>query len=187
MNRIMEVIMQYWSQFILVFIGLGYLIRKIIDWNIKKTEIKYSSLQIERTNAIKEFYKTFILLQLDFNEYLLYSKLKKKDMVNEKIEQMNLNWSKFFMSFSLLKLFIDEKYKDTFENIYSTLQHLHNEIDCFYIEIETNDLTQEQINVKFNNIANEKIGKELYSVINEIEKIIRSNFGAKNIKKSVKK
>jgi len=181
MKQFFEFLSQYWSQIFIFIMAIGYILKILIDWNVKKTEIKFSTLTIERNETIKKFYKDFLYIQLKLQDYLIFTKSIEKEKASKTADELNIAWEIFFDSFSFLKLFLNQKYEPVLDQMYKELYNLHAEIDIFYRDVFSNKMTESEIKSKYDFISIEIIAKKISVSLRNAQNIIRENFGVKHL------
>jgi len=58
-----DILTTYWAQIVLLMAALGFIIKRILDLQIKKIDVKQSLFQQNRNAAIMRFMDTYIELQ----------------------------------------------------------------------------------------------------------------------------
>lgn len=117
----MEFIFKYWSQITVlitaVFGGIGCIIKLLTDWDIKKKEIKYSTILTKRTVALEGFvfnlyeYQRFFT---DLNYYEVGSQKIKAEDLDKMLDKYRIPYSK---SYHGLNIYIEYECKPIIKEI----------------------------------------------------------------------
>lgn len=116
-----EFIIEYWSQ-IAVLLGIvGYLLKTILDFIIRKREIKFVKLHKLRAKIISEIYLSLANMEQSFDKYLnkvhnLPSLKEEKALLDEARESMN----DFKRLIHINELYFDQKTNEKLNNISKT-------------------------------------------------------------------
>ena len=70
----MEIIIKYWSQITvvigIVIGGIGFILKILLNWNLRKKEITFSKLKETKIIELKNFYSSYINLEVELKNLL---------------------------------------------------------------------------------------------------------------------
>ena len=170
-----DLLTTYWSQITLVFLAIGYFIKRIFDDKSKKLEITYSLFQQNRINAVNNFFSNYTKVEF------LWNQLPIRDVLSHKITAKDLDLliqppiNDLKRSIFELKIYFDQNAHNNFEQaidnflaINRTLMHqyfnydsdvdINQKVNCFY---DTKDKS-----LKANSIVIDKIAQLVRNTFN---------------------
>ena len=172
-----ETIFEYWAQITVLLGIIGFCIGKILEFNIKKNEIRFSKLHENKILEIKTYYKSYQSLRNALQRF--YNQTVFGTHSEEIFKSLSNDISEKFIEFDydsmIIKLFIDNKDLEIVDDITKTLSVVRAELLIWHINARPNNSTNNQDNI-------EKIGqvldKRLPELIKNIENNLRKNFNS---------
>jgi len=129
---IKEIFTTYWSQFTLLFLALGYLIKYILDLISKKREINFSIYQNRKLDSINKFFLNYAKVENMWFDLALYPILRGE--INayqiDKIIFGSINELK--SSILEIKLFLTIEESKNFELLYERMMNISQKLKKLY-------------------------------------------------------
>lgn len=108
-----NIILNYWAQFTLFigvfFTGIGYILKIVLEWKVKKSEIKYSLFYNRKIQVVDEFVLAFRAYEKFFKDVGYWDVKAKKFTAKEMDVMIEPFKSVYQKSFSILTLYLDKK------------------------------------------------------------------------------
>jgi len=188
-----EIIFDNWSQ-ITVLLGIvGFVIKTLTVFFLKKKEITFSRLQENKILEIKSFYKSYQKLNIDLSTYLnqmLHEKdhkaLKKNEeeyikLINDIYDTFREDIHNHFFDFRYnamtIKLFFDNEDLSIIDEISNTFDSILKELDTYRSNNKLSNTSEGWENLE--RIRDEDILKRLPELIKKIEVSLRQSFKLK--------
>lgn len=171
---ITDLLTTYWSQTTLFLVGVGYLIKQVIDSKNKKFETNYSLFQQNKINAIDHYYDCYANAEQMWNHLSVYEILDNKFTAKEIDEQIFPSLNAVRSADLKLKMYLDNNGVELVDTITSALFSVNGTLNKVFFAPDTelkrvhrvNEFTEKLDSVKNNN-------KKL---INLLTKNVRSSF-----------
>ena len=115
-----DLIINYWSQIVILIGAIGYLLKLFFNFVIKKKEIKFTIFQKLRNEEVKSFYISF----LEFEEILKQYNARAFNGYNldERFyDKLELSYKNLILDFSSLKLISNKKHFEEIDNYLNKL------------------------------------------------------------------
>lgn len=171
---IKDILTTYWSQSVLLILGIAYFVKRLFDNKSKKIEIKYSLFQQSRITAVNIFFSNYAKVEF------MWHKLAYWDILEHKIpaEQMDeAIWPPLYalkQSVFELKIYFaanDHKY---FDKLYANFLSLNSSLLNSHMEYSKDKSTIQQAN-SFTALR-DKIFRENNEIIDELTTRIRKPY-----------
>ena len=174
-----EIFIENWAQITVMIGAIGFVIKTITFYKLKKREITFSRLQENKILEIKTFYKSYQSLEIALREYLNQTKFGKHspEIFNRINENIYSKFIDFNYNVMTVKLFLESDDNKTIDEISETLKKIQLDIDKWHIYINS-DVPREEWD-KLYDIMNEKFPKKLPELIKRIEDSLRKNLNLK--------
>ena len=179
----MDNLLEHGSQITLlitiIFGGIGYLFKLFFDWNIKKKEIVFNKLKETRISALKDFYKSYVDLEMNLKGLRFACAFDDKDHEKEIRKKLPDSWKYFSSNFIYLRLFLYKNELVLFDKINGELNNVQLKVDLLRIGRDSGNIELDlQRELRF--ITDEIFPKKLPELLREIENNVRIDFNIKN-------
>lgn len=172
--EIKDIFTTYWSQATLLLLGLGFLIKRLLDIKSKKLEINHSLFQQNILELVNKFSANYKKVELMWHQIAIY------DVIDRKLTAKQLDNIVFPVMNDLdetiqeLRMYFDDNQHKYFTDIKQNLLLIHGELSDIYSSVRE-DLTAIQ---KANNYsaAKTKVYAENKKILNSISEMIRKSF-----------
>jgi len=174
-----QIILNNWSQIVVVLGSIGFVIRTLTIYWLKRREITFSRIQENKILEIKVFYKSYQSLEIALMTYL--NQISFGEHSNEIFRKNREDIYSKFIDFSYnsmtVKLFLDTEDIITIDEITKTFE-------CIRIDLETWLIYSKSTNPpdgwdKLEEIRKERFPKKLPELIKKIETSLRQSFELK--------
>jgi len=174
-----ELLIENWAQITILFGLIGYIIKSLTDFWLRKKEITFSRLQENKILELKEFYKSYQQLEIALTEYLYQTEFgEHNSKIFQKIkENISRKFTDFNYNVMCVKLFLDNDDIDTIEEIYITIESIRKDIGKWHI-YSTSQNPPEGWD-KLIEIMDERLPKKLPMLMKKIESSLRNNLNLK--------
>lgn len=171
---IKEILTTYWSQSVLLILGIAYFIKRFFDNNSKKIEIKYSLFQQNRIVAVNTFFTNYA--QVEF----MWHKIPHWDILEHKIPAEKIDeivWPPLYalkQSLFELKVYFPEVDHKTFEKLYDNFLSLNR----ILLDANSDYSKSKSIIQKSNSFTatRNKTFRENNAIIDDLTTIIRNSY-----------
>lgn len=174
-----EIVIDNWAQITILLGAIGYVIKLLTNYWLKKREITFSRLQENKILEIKEFYKSYQQLELALRSYLYQTEFGDHDP--EIFFKIKENIRDKFISFSYnsmtVKLFLSSEDIETIDKINDTLESIRVDIGIWHIYKQS--INPPEGWDKLKEIMEERLPKKLPELIKKIETSLRQNLNLK--------
>lgn len=123
----LEYLIKYWSQVTVVIFAIGYLLKVIFEFKIKKEEIKFDFIHKERAAVIKQLHLDLTHLSKDISLMYMAHELKaiNQGPTNEERKKLfhqivKLN-GKIYDTITLNKIYFPETFFSQFDNLFKNV------------------------------------------------------------------
>jgi hypothetical protein len=171
---IKEILTTYWSQSVLIILGIAYFIKRIFDSKSKKLEIKYSLFQQNRIIAVNTFFSNYAKVEFMWHQIPYWDILEHKIRANQIDE---IVWPPLYalkQSLFELKVYFPEVDHKHFEKLYNNFLSLNK------ILLDANIDYSESKNIiqKSNAFTakRDKTFRENNTIIEDLTTIVRSSY-----------
>ena len=134
-----DILTTYWAQTVLLLAALGFLLKRILEIQTKKAEIKHSIFQQNRNTAIVQFFNIYIELQKTYRQILSETfdrnKIGNSDfdkLIEEKYEQL-------YASYFYFKILLDPLEQARYVDLVASMQNIMAKIKVTSVEIYAGD------------------------------------------------
>ena len=177
--EIFEKLIKYWSQItVLIGItvgGIGFLLKLYFNWNLKKKEITFSKISETKIAELKNFYETFIILESQLKSLHFATAQNKKEQEIEIREKIPNIWTEFYLSFRFVRIFLNTKELEPFEDLIAELENIQLKINYYKAENDLGVLDNKLIK-ELRHIRNEIFPKRIPELLSVIEKNLKEGF-----------
>jgi hypothetical protein len=174
-----EFIINNWTQAVFILGVIGYIIKLLIDWDIKKSEISFQKIQENKLIEAKEFFKSYQSLRISLQSFLSQTEYGKHsdDIFNEIRAKIRENYIDFDYKCMTLKLFMKSQDIETIDKIISTCESVRVKIEKWHIYKDS--LSRPEDWDKLSEIRNETFDKTIPNLILKIESSLRQSYNLK--------
>lgn len=182
MKELTTTVISYWSQ-ITVLIGviiggIGFLLKLYFNWTIKKKEITYSKIRETKIKELREFYSSYVNLEVHLKSLHFASGQNQKEYEAEIKKRMPEIWKKFYLDFTFIKIFLSSDELVLFEELNRELDNIQKKIDFYQIEREYETYDKELIK-ELRHIRDEIFPKRIPELLKRIEINLKKDFEIK--------
>jgi hypothetical protein len=169
-----EILTTYWSQAVLIVLGIAYFVKRILDNQSKKIEIKYSLFQQNRISAVNAFFSNYSKAEF------MWHKIPHWDILQHKIKAAEIDeivWPPLYalkQSLFELKVYfpgVDHKH---FEELYNNFLKLNRNLLNANVDFSNSKTIKEQAD-EFT-LLRDRIFRENTSVIDNLTEVIRKSY-----------
>lgn len=182
MKELTITLIDYWSQ-ITVLIGviiggIGFLLKLYFNWTIKKKEITYSKIRETKIKELREFYTSYVNLEVHLKSLHFASGQNQKEYEAEIRKRMPEIWKKFYLDFTFLRIFLSSDEIVLFEELNRELDNIQKKIDFYQIDREYETYDKELIK-ELKYIRDEIFPKRIPDLLKRIEINLKKDFEIK--------
>ncbi len=176
-----DIVFDHWAQ-IAFFLGfIGFCIKTFVDLEMKKREIRFSRVQENKILEIKNYYKSYQLLEIALQRYLrqTYHGEHKQEIFDEITKEILDKFIDFEYNSMTVKLFLEEEDINTINEIMETFSLVNKYLRLWHVHV--NDKYSNYVNKKDDDGNLEKIKNVIFpetlpALIKKIEISLRKNF-----------
>jgi len=161
-----KILENYWSQILLLLTAIGFVIKMIFNFILKKKEINHEIIYKHRINALNRFFNIYSEVKSMWEKLPIF-KIYKGEFSNDEIDkQIQPSLNKLDASVLELQMYFNEKLYDKFKLIESNMRKINGRF--LKIAFENNrNLTEKTNDYTF---FVEDIIKVNTEILNEINK-----------------
>lgn len=176
-NELISFLEKYWAQLTLLIGAIGYCMKSILDLFIRRYEIKFTNLQMNRLEQIKVFYKSYLELELKLRKYYYKTMHSKLDEVERQILQIELaeSWRTFIYELRLTRLYVRSTDLKLLDEIENGLDDTNKSIDIYWIDKDLGVTDKESIQ-KMREIREEFFVKKIPNLLKRLEVSLRKTY-----------
>lgn len=182
MKELTNILINYWSQItVLISViigGIAFLLKLYFNWTIKKKEITYSKIRETKINELREFYTSYVNLEVHLKSLHFASGQNQKEYEVEIRKRMPEIWKKFYLDFTFLRIFLSSDELVLFEELNSELDNVQKKIDFYQIDREYETYDKELIK-ELRHIRDEIFPKRIPDLLKRIEINLKKDFEIK--------
>jgi hypothetical protein len=182
MEEFIEIVTKFWAQIVVllsvIFGGIGFLLQLYFNWTVKKKEITFSKVRETKIKELREFYSSYINLELHLKSLHFASGQNKKEYETEIRAKMPEIWKKFYLDFTFLRIFLNSDELVHFEELNIELENIQKKIDFYQIDKEFETYDRELI-LELRHIRDEIFPNRIPTLIKRIELNLRNDFEIK--------
>jgi hypothetical protein len=167
-----EFITTYWSQITVFTFGVGFFLKSLWNFVIKKREINFNLFQQRKLDSVNCFYSTYAKTEQMWKGISIYPILNNK-IKAEEIDKIIFPLIDELQRIVLeLQIYFDDKQHNYFERIFNNVQMINKKLMQIYLDESQNLTTIKKANefVLFRDkklLENKPIFKEISSVLKE--------------------
>ena len=169
-----ELLTDYWSQLTFLLLGLGIIIKIILDFVSKKKEINHSLFQEKKLQAVNNFFQHFSKIEQHWIELPIFEVLRKEIKPKELDDIEFPLISNLKQSILELQIYFKEiehrKFKKILENTFEVKKTLAD----VYLNYSPDEKTVERSNNFL--LKRDQVSEKNQELIKEITKSIRNGF-----------
>ena len=173
-----ELFTTYWSQFTLILLGLGYLIKYVLDLVFKKREINFSIIQNRRLDSINQFLARYAKVESMWFGLSIYPILRGEVKADEIDNIIFSTIDEFKGSVFEVKLYISEEENDRFELLYNNMMLINKKLHSLYMKITFTGEKATKVSdevYEFTSFRDEILKKNIL-IIDEICKVLKNSY-----------
>ena len=182
MKESFDILIKYWSQITVligvILWGIGFLLKLYFNWILKKKEITYIKIRETKINELREFYSSYIDLEVHLKSLHFASGKRQKEYEAEIRKKMPDIWKKFYLDFTFLRIFLKPDELVFFEQLNDELDNIQKKIDFYKIDREFEAYDKELIK-ELRYIRDEIFPKRIPDLLKKIETNLRKDFDIK--------
>lgn len=165
-----EILTTYWSQFTLLLLAMGYLIKRVFDLKSKKIEINHTIFQQKKLESINVFFTAYAKVEQMWVKFPILKALK-GELNAKEIDKMILpDMNELRRCMLELQIYFDENTHKNFNTVLLNMKEVNDSFqEIFFDTNRSNSLIPEsnafqaKRNEKF--IENDKIFVNLSAII----------------------
>ncbi|MCD8440635.1 hypothetical protein [Tenacibaculum finnmarkense] len=171
-----KIIIDNWTQVIFILGAIIYIIKLLINWDIKKREISFTKVQEKKLIEIKEFYKSYQTLRISLEHFLNQTEFGEHstDILNEIRVKIRENYVDFDYKCMTLKLFMKKEDIITIESIIYNCELIRKHVEKWHIY--KSSLNPPSNWDKLPETRNEILNKNLPNLMKKIETSLRKSY-----------
>lgn len=178
MDSFWHFLTEYWAQITVLVMALGWIIQTLVNWNLKKSEIKYSALHQQKLHEVKEFYQAYIGLHDALHGYLIKTAEGKDELKTEMRIKTIEKFRDLRISFQCIRLFVPDEDLPLFDDIKRELGDAFLEIDYFNIDKSFDAVDRETVK-KLRHVRDVVFPKKLPELLSKVEASLRKHYQQK--------
>ncbi len=173
MEFLRELFTTYWSQMTLIFLGIGYLIKRILELTSRKKEINHNLFQDKKLDAVNSFFRAYAEVQQMWHGIAIH------DILRGKIESKEIDIivspaiNKLQTTVLELQIYFEQKEFAYFNLVYENMLDINKELSDLYFEDLPITIPQ-KVN-RYYSYRNSKI-IENDKILKQISFVIRNTF-----------
>ena len=169
-----EVLTIYWSQLTFLLLGLGIIIKIILDFISKKKEINHSLFQEKKLQAVNNFFEHLSKIEQHWIELPIFEILRKEIKPKELDDIQFPLISHLKQSILELQIYFKEKEHQKFKEILENTFEIRRTLSDVYLNYSPGEKTVERSNNFL--LKREQIGEKNQEIIKLITRSIRNGF-----------
>ena len=171
-----SLIIENWSQIAIILGIIGYIIKTVLAWKIKKYEISFFKVQENKINEVKSFYKSYQALRISLEKYINQTEFGIHDqkIFTEIKNEIDKCFIDFDYSCMTVKLFIEESKLETIDEIFIICQTIKRDIAKWHIYQKSTNQPENWDNLE--DIRKNRLAKTLPELIKSIEESLRKSY-----------
>lgn len=172
-----EIFTVYWSQVTLILLGIGYLIKRILDNKSKKKEINHSLYQQNRLIAINNFFRNYSTVELMWKQIHIWAIISNKKTAEEIDQYIWPSINSLKTSIIELQIYLDEDDNKLLDQVLENILDINQELSLIFFQPNNNELLVTRTN-KFIYYRDEIVKKnnDIIKVLaNKIRKLFSVN------------
>jgi len=171
-----NVVLENWSQIVVLLGMISYLIQILINWNLKKNEISFSKIQENKIQEVMSFYKSYQALRIALESFLNQTMFGEHS--DEKLNEIRVHIQKCYFDFELncmtVKLFIEKSDINTINEINEIFESIKVDIELWHIYRDSQSPPDDWNKLK--EIREERLKIKLPELVKSIESNLRKNY-----------
>jgi len=175
-----QIIIDNWAQITVLLGMISFITVTLVNWSLKKKEIKLSKLMEHKVIEIKAFLKSYHELELSLKNYLHQTEFGNHSP--EIFKKIRENIIEKLLAFQYqrmtIKLFLRTEDIEIIDETYKTLNSARISIGSWHIYHKTGSSLEkaEEADKKLNELSEKVFPEELPSLIKKLENNVRKSF-----------
>jgi len=178
----MEIIIKYWSQITvvigIVIGGIGFILKILLNWNLRKKEITFSKLKETKIIELKNFYSSYINLEVELKNLLRATAQNKEEDIQTIQQRMPEIWKQFYFDSTFIRLYLSTDELEIFEELKKELDNIQLKIDFYRIDQKFGEYDNDLIK-ELRHIRDEIFPVRIPALLKQIEKNFKNDFNIK--------
>ncbi|KJF44640.1 hypothetical protein [Draconibacterium sediminis] len=144
--EVKDLLTTYWSQMTLVLLGIGYLIKRVLDIKLKKREINHDLFQRNRIGVVNRFFESYAQMELVWEHIAVYEILNRKYSTKEIDEIIFPSLNKLSNILFELKIYFAKSDMSNFEEVVEGMKKINSRLSELYFRHSKEDKVTEKAN-----------------------------------------
>jgi hypothetical protein len=129
-----ELFTTYWSQFTLILLGLGYLIKYVLDLIFKKREINFTILQNRKLDSINKFFSRYAKVESMWLDLAIYPILRGEVKADEIDIIIFSSINEFKSSVFEVKIYTNDEENEKYDLLYENMMLINKKLNSLYMK-----------------------------------------------------
>ncbi len=169
-----KILEDYWSEILLFLTWVGFLLRMVFAFFLKKKELNHGIIHKNRMEALIRFFNAFAELKSMWIKLPIFQILKNELPSNKIDELIQPPLNKFEASIIELQIYFDEKIYDKFKSIEMNMLEMNGKfLEIAHEDGQGDTLTQKTNNYSFFRL---KVEKENANILKEISQELSKKY-----------
>ena len=172
--EIRELLTTYWSQVTLLFLGIGYFIKRIFDNISNKKQINHNLFQQNRLKVVNDFFSSYAKTEQMWRDLSIIPILEYKINTKEIDEIVFSPINELRRNVLELQIYFPENEHQLFRDILKNVMNINGKLNSIYFNYDNEISTTVKSN-EFSVVRDSKL-EENEALFQQISKIIRITF-----------
>jgi len=169
-----ELFTKYWSQVTLLLLGIGYLIKRLLDIKARKKEINHNLFQQNKIDALGRFFSIYSKASQMWDHLSVFEILENKIAAKEIDKIIFPHLNNLEQSVFELKLYFDDDDHKLFENVSLNMLLINSKLCQLWMNFDEGYTIIQKSN-DFGGFRG-KVLRENRTIINELSTKVRLSF-----------
>jgi len=129
-----ELFTTYWSQFTLILLGLGYLIKYVLDLVFKKREINFTIIQNRKLDSINKFFSRYAKVESMWLDLAVYPILRGEVKADEIDIIIFSSINDFKSSVFEVKIYTNDEENEKYDLLYENMMLINKKLNSLYMK-----------------------------------------------------
>lgn len=173
-----EILTTYWSQFTLLLLGLGYLIKYILDLVFKKREINFTILQNRKLDSINKFFSRYAKVESMWLDLAVYPILRGEVKAEEIDIIIFSSINDFKSSVFEVKIYTKNEENEKYDQLYENMMLINKKLNSLYKETTFSGIKPTKVSDEVNEFSEfrDNILKKNLIIIGDICKDLKKTY-----------
>lgn len=174
MISIEDILTKYWSQLTLVLLGIGYLLKRILDLRTKKYEINHSLFQQKRLETVNTFFSSYAKTEAMWTSIAIWDILKHKITAKELDQIVFPHINELKRNILELQIYLSSDDHKLFTQIMDNVYEINRKLSSVYFDYNPDKNVISQSN-GFQSFRDKKL-KENETIFKQISENLKRTF-----------